>query len=61
MLEDHGKYLLIKVCVDDKHAGDMSNRRSYSSIIIYVNNTPIIWYSKRHNKYLGPTISPLPS
>ena len=27
----------------------MTNRRSHSGIIIYVNNALIIWYSKRHN------------
>ena len=27
----------------------MENRRLNSCIIIYVNNAPIIWYSKRHN------------
>ena len=28
---------------------DMTNRRSRSGIIIYTNNSPIIWYIKRQN------------
>ena len=28
---------------------NMANKRSHSGIIIYVNNAPIIWYSKLHN------------
>ena len=35
--------------MDANHAGSMTNSRSHSGIIIYVNNAPIIWYSKRHN------------
>ena len=38
-----GKYVLIKSYVDANHAGNMVNRRSHSGIIIYVNNSPIIW------------------
>ena len=35
--------------MDANHAGNMANRRSNSGIIVYVNNVPIIWYSKQHN------------
>ena len=41
---------MIKYYVDTNHAENMSNRRSHSGIIVYVNNAPIIWYSKRQNK-----------
>ena len=44
-----GKYVVIKAYVDANHAGNMENRRLHSDIIIYVNNSPIIWYSKRQN------------
>ena len=27
----------------------MANRRSHTGILIYVNNAPIVWYSKRQN------------
>ena len=43
------KYVLIKSYVDANHAGNMANRRLHSGIIIYVNNAPIIWYSKIQN------------
>ena len=36
-----GKYVVIKAYVDANHEGNMANRRSYSYIIIYVNNAPI--------------------
>ena len=44
------EYVLIKSYVDDNHAGNMANRRLHSGVIIYVNNAPIIWYSKRQNR-----------
>ena len=49
MLEALGKYVVIKAYVDDNHAGNMANRRSHSSIIVYVNNAPIICYIKLQN------------
>ena len=42
-----GNHIVIKVYVDANHSGNMANRRSHSGIIIYVNNSPIIWYSKQ--------------
>ena len=45
-----GKYVVIKAYVDANHEGNMANRRSYSYIIIYVNNAPISQYSKQQNK-----------
>ena len=47
MLEALGKYVVIKPYVDANHAGNIANRRSSSGIIIYVNNAPIILYSKQ--------------
>ena len=47
MPEALGKYAVIKAHMNDNHAGNMANRRSHSGIIIYVNNAPIICYSKR--------------
>ena len=43
------KYVVIKYYLYDSPRGNMLNRRLHSGIITYVNNTPIIWYSKRHN------------
>ena len=44
-----GKYVVIKAYVNANHTGNMANRRSHYGIIIYVNNEPIIWYSKQQN------------
>ena len=49
MPEMLGMYVVIKAYMDANHAGSMANMRSHSGIIIYVNNAPIIWYSKRQN------------
>ena len=49
MPEALGEYVVIKSYVYDNHAGNMANSRSHSGIIIYVNNAPIICYSKHHN------------
>ena len=35
--------------VDANHAGNMKTRSSHSGILIYVNQAPVIWYSKRQN------------
>ena len=51
MSEVLGKYVAIKDYVDTNHAGNMANRRSHSGIIIYVNNAPIICYSKLQNTF----------
>ena len=49
MLEALGKYVVIKSYVNANHTGNMANKRLHSGIIIYVNNAPIIWYSKHQN------------
>ena len=41
-----GKYFVIKYYFNAKHAENMANRSSYSGIIIYVNNSLIVQYSK---------------
>ena len=35
--------------VDANHAGNMFTRRYHTGIIIFVNNSLMIWYSKRQN------------
>jgi hypothetical protein len=35
--------------VDANHAGNVVTRRSHRGIIIYVQNAPVIWFSKRQN------------
>ena len=44
-----GKPVNIYAFVDANHAGNDVTRRSHTGIIIYVQNAPIIWFSKRQN------------
>jgi hypothetical protein len=55
-----GNPVRIRAYVDANHAGNLANRRSHTGILIYVNNSPIIWYSKIRWKHqvLGPNMSP---
>ncbi len=49
MIKPLGNPVTIRTYVDANHAGNLANRRSHTGIIIYLNNAPIIWYSKRQN------------
>lgn len=47
MLEPMGKEARITVYVDADHARDKVTRRSVTGIILLLNNTPLVWISKR--------------
>lgn len=47
MPKGKGKHARITVYVDADHAHDQATRRSVTGIIVFVNNTPIKWVSKR--------------
>ena len=47
MLEPKGRMARLTVYVDADHAHDQVTRRSITRIIVFPNNTPIRWYSKR--------------
>ena len=47
--EPRGKAVDVTVFVDADHAGNKITRRSHTGILIFVNTTPIVWYSKRQN------------
>jgi hypothetical protein len=47
--EPRGKEVDIRVFVDADHAGDKVTRRSRTGFIIFINNAPVVWYSKRQN------------
>ena len=49
MSEPLGKSVRIWTYVDANHARNLANRRLHTGIIIYINNAPIIWSSKRQN------------
>ena len=49
MPEARGEEVDINVFVDADHAGNRITRRSHTGIIIMVNMSPVVWYSKRQN------------
>lgn len=49
MPEARGETVDINVFVDADHAGNQVTRRSHTGIIIMINMSPIIWFSKRQN------------
>ena len=49
MPEPLGKAVTISAFVDANHAGNVVTRRSHSGIIIFVQNAPIVMFSKRQN------------
>jgi len=49
MPESLGNLVQLLAFVDANHAGNMKTRRSHKGILIYINQAPIIWYSKRQN------------
>ena len=44
-----GNSVIISCFVDADHAGNRVTRRSHTGILIFVNNAPILFYSKRQN------------
>jgi hypothetical protein len=49
MPEAKGQPVVVSCFVDANHAGNMITRRLYTGILIYVQNAPIVWFSKRQN------------
>jgi len=49
MPEPRGKPVQINLFVDSAHATCLESRRSTTGIVIFLNGTPIKWYSKRQN------------
>ena len=47
--ECRGKEVQLSAYCDADHAGDKSNRRSHTGILIFGNMGPISWYSKKQN------------
>ena len=44
-----GKSVQINVYADADHAGDRLTRRSHTGIVVFVNMSPISWFSKKQN------------
>ena len=55
MPEALDKYIVIKYYMDSDQSVNIVNRRYNYGIIIYVNNTPVIWYNKRQKKIEAST------
>jgi hypothetical protein len=49
MPKPRGHSVKVSCYVDADHASNRATRRSHSGILIYVQNTPIVWFSKRQN------------
>jgi hypothetical protein len=49
MPEPRGHSVTISAFVDANHAGNVITRRSHSGIFLFVQNAPIIWFSKRQS------------
>ena len=49
MPEPLGYGVKMSVFVDADHAGEKVTRSSHTGILIYLNNAPINWYSKKKN------------
>lgn len=49
MPEPRGRPVEITMFVDANHAGNVVTRRSHTGILIYVQNAPILFYSRRQN------------
>ena len=47
MLTAHGPSMTMRVYVDNDHAGDLIIHRSRTGFIVFLNNAPIYWSSKK--------------
>ena len=47
--EPLGEPIRITAFVDADHAGNVVTRRSQTGYLIYCNNSPVLWYSKKQN------------
>jgi hypothetical protein len=47
--EPKGKPVCISCFVDANHAGNVVTPQLHTGILIYCQNAPVIWYSKRQN------------
>jgi hypothetical protein len=47
--EPRGVSVVTSCFVDSNHAGCQLTRQSHTGVLIFVNNAPILWHSKRQN------------
>ena len=47
--DPRGQGFTITAYVDSDHAGDLLTRRSRTGFLVYLNSSPVYWYSKKQN------------
>ena len=57
MPQPRGNPVKVFSFVDADHAGNLLTRRSHTGILIFLNNSPISWYSKRQNTVQSSTFA----
>merc|ERR1712115_194982 len=50
MPEPLGSDVIMRVFVDADYAGDNANKRSRTGFVIFLNEAPIAWYSKKQSQ-----------
>ena len=55
MPKPRGKGFVIRCYVDADHAGDSVTRKSRTGFIVYLNNAPVYWYSKKQGSVESST------
>ena len=53
-----GSPVTVTVWVDANHAGNLANRRSHTGFNIYINQAPIVWYSKKQSTVEASSFGP---
>ena len=48
--EPLGPYVILTIYKDADHAHDILTRRSVTGILLFINNTPVKWFSKRKKR-----------
>jgi hypothetical protein len=56
MPEPRGRPVTISAFVDANQAGNVITRHSHSGMFLFVQNAPIIWFSKRQNTVEAATL-----
>ena len=49
VLSTRGNLVTSSCFVDEDHTGQKVNRRSHIDVLLFMNRSPIVWYSKRQN------------
>ena len=57
MPQPRGNPVKVFSFVDADHAGNLLTRRSHTGILIFLNNSPVSWYSKRQNTVESSTFA----